>query len=88
MLLGRVIGALWGARHAEALNGAKLLCVAALDLQGQPTGAEIVAIDEQRAGPGDLVLVGVGSRVRDLTVGPTLPTKAVILAVVDDYEVS
>ena len=77
MILGRVIGAVWGARHADGLDGAKLLTVA------DSRGNRIVAIDNLGAGPGDRVLVAHGSRVRDLTVGGTVPLKDVVIAIVD-----
>jgi ethanolamine utilization protein EutN len=72
MRLARVIGAVWGARHAEGLDGAKLL----ITDRG-------VAIDRLGAGPGDRVLVAHGSRVRDLTVGEAVPLKDVVIAIVD-----
>ncbi len=77
MRLGTVIGPVWGARRAEGLTGHKLLRVA---LEG---GAEIVAVDGLRAGPGDRVLVAHGSRVRDLTVGADVADKDVVVAIVD-----
>jgi ethanolamine utilization protein EutN len=77
MTLGRVIGAVWGARHADGLDGAKLLTVE------NSAGARIIAIDKLGAGPGDRVLVAHGSRVRDLTVGEAVPLKDVIIAIVD-----
>jgi microcompartment protein CcmK/EutM len=81
MILGRVTGAVWGARKSETLAGSKLLTVRADD------GDEIVAVDQLAAGPGDRVLVSVGTRVRDLTVGAAVATKAVVVAIVDDVEV-
>ena len=66
------------ARHG--LDGCKLLRV---KLQG---GGELVAVDGMRAGEGDLVLVAHGSRVRDLTVGPEVATKDVVLAIVDGVD--
>ena len=83
MILGRVIGTVWGARRAEALAGNKLLRVQPLDAAGAASGGELVAVDQLTAGPGDTVLVAVGSRVRDLTVGATVPTKAVVVAIID-----
>jgi ethanolamine utilization protein EutN len=77
MVLGTVGGAVWGARQAAGLEGAKLLVIE------KPGGGRVVAIDRLGAGPGDQVLVGHGSRVRDLTVGETVPSKDVILAIVD-----
>ncbi len=72
-----MIGAVWGARHAEGLAGAKLLTVE------DGSGNRIIAIDNLGAGPGDRVLVAHGSRVRDLTVGETVALKDVVVAIVD-----
>ena len=82
MLLGRVIGFVWGARRAESLAGSKLLTVRT------DGGEELVAVDRLAAGPGDRVLVAVGSRVRDLTVGAGVATKAVVVAIVDGVEIA
>jgi ethanolamine utilization protein EutN len=82
MILGRVIGAVWGARHADGLDGAKLLTVE------DSRGNRITAIDKLGAGPGDRVLVAHGSRVRDLTVGATVALKDVIVAIVDGTDPS
>ena len=46
-------------------------------------GSRLVAIDALGAGPGELVLVAHGSRCRDLTFGPQVPTKDVVVAIVD-----
>jgi microcompartment protein CcmK/EutM len=78
--LGTVVGAVWGARHAGGLDGAKLLVVE------HGGGARVVAIDRLGAGPGDLVLVAHGSRVRDLTVGEAAALKDVVVAIVDGVD--
>ena len=78
MRLGRVKGALWGARHASGLDRQKLLKI---ELEG---GGVVIAVDGLAAGPGDRVLVAHGSRVRDLTVGAEVATKDVVVAIVDD----
>ena len=79
MRLATVVGAVWGARQARGLDGAKLLLV-------ESGGAQSVAIDKLGAGPGDRVLVAHGSRVRDLTVGEKLPLKDVVIAIVDGVD--
>ena len=71
------MGAVWGARHAEGLDGQKLLVVERAD------GSRAVAVDRLGAGPGDRVLVAHGTRVRDLTVGETVALKDVVIAIVD-----
>jgi microcompartment protein CcmK/EutM len=50
-------------------------------------GSRAVAVDRLGAGPGDRVLVAHGSRVRDLTVGETVPEKDIIIAIVDGMDV-
>ncbi len=80
MRLGRVVGAVWGAKHAAGLDGAKLLVVE------DAGGGRITAIDKLGAGVGDEVLVAHGSRVRDLTVGDAVALKDVVVAIVDGVD--
>jgi ethanolamine utilization protein EutN len=86
MILGRVRGPVWGARHAAGLDGAKLLEIEPLAVREGALAAggdALVAVDALGAGPGELVLVAHGSRVRDLTVGATVADKDVVVAIVD-----
>ncbi|MBM4373065.1 MAG: hypothetical protein FJ098_15530, partial [Deltaproteobacteria bacterium] len=96
-VLGKVIGAVWGAKETRLLDGMKLIEVRPVRLRGgtgpRDIGADlpdpdladgvVVAMDMLGAGVGEYVLVGHGSRVRDLTVGRALPDKEVVLAIVD-----
>jgi microcompartment protein CcmK/EutM len=87
--LARVIGPVWGARHAPGLDGVKLLEVELCG--GRPSaraeiGGRAVAVDGLGAGPGELVLIAHGSRVRDLTVGEGVPDKDVVVAIVDGVD--
>ena len=88
--------AVWPSARSAGLVGQKLLRVELMELadndwsldghnyQGlRPSGKVVVACDALHAGPGDLVLVAQGSRTRDLTVGRSVPTKTVTLAVLD-----
>jgi ethanolamine utilization protein EutN len=94
VLLGRVVGRLWAARQADTLGGRKLLLVrpdnagSARGGGGAPTGRLIVAVDGLDAGPGDRVIVAHGSRVRDLTVGPDVADKDVVIGIVDGLELA
>jgi hypothetical protein len=47
----------------------------------------IVAVDGLGAGPGERVIVAHGSRVRDLTVGPAVADKDIVVAIVDGLHV-
>lgn len=80
MLLACVVGPVWGARHAEGLNGRKVL-----ELR-TPQGGRLCAVDALGAGPGEWVLVAHGSRVRDLTVGAQVAEKDIIIAIVDGVD--
>jgi len=92
MKLGQVTGAVWGALRAPGLEHYKLLEIQPLDIGPGGTlvamGDPIVAIDPLQAGPGDRVLVGHGSRIRDIILKPPVPTKEVVIAIVDDLEVN
>jgi len=79
--LGKVVGAVWGARHAAGLSGDKLLVIERAD------GTRLIAVDRLGAGPGDRVLTAHGSRVRDLTVGESRALKDVVVAIVDGSDV-
>ncbi len=97
MKLCRVVGAVWGGKEAGSLGGRKLLAVrpvavargtspADIEADGERPelqGGIIVALDQLGAGIGEYVLVAHGSRVRDLTLGPGVPTKDVVVAIVD-----
>jgi len=97
MWLARVIGEVWGAQHVEGLDGLKLLETRRVRLgpgrtdaktAGVAHGDEItIAVDALGAGPGELVLVAHGSRVRDLTVGREHAVKDIVVAIVDVAEV-
>jgi ethanolamine utilization protein EutN len=82
MVIGEVVGRLWASRQAGALSGQKLLLVRPLKATS-PGDKLIVALDALHAGPGDRVIVARGSRVRDVTVGPAVPDKDVIVGIVD-----
>ncbi len=77
MLIGDVIGTVWGSRQAHGMAGVKLVVVRTAD------GAEIVAADKVGANPGETVLVANGSRVRDLVYDGRTPIKAVLVGIVD-----
>ena len=104
MLLARVEGSVWGARQAGSLQGSRLLVLRPLTARASGSGGSItvdadqqtlepaahtlVAVDRLGAGPGELVLVAHGSRCRDLTMGPELAAKEVVLAIVDRAQVT
>ena len=57
MLIGRVLGNVVSTQKNHKLEGTKLLLVQPLDLEGQPRGASVIAVDSVDAGVGDRVLL-------------------------------
>ena len=86
MLIGRVVGTVVASRKEERLVGAKLLVVRNLDVEGAEAGGYAVAVDAVGAGVGEVVLVATGSSARQTTVTHERPCDAVVMAIVDEWE--
>jgi microcompartment protein CcmK/EutM len=87
MLLGRVSGTLVASRKDPGLEGQKLLVLRQLDVDGSETGGHVVAVDGVGAGVGDVVLWASGSSARQTEATRDRPCDAVVMAIVDSWEV-
>jgi microcompartment protein CcmK/EutM len=87
MLLGRVAGTLVASRKDEGLQGQKFLVVRELGVDGKDTGGHVVAADSVGAGVGEVVLWASGSSARQTEYTRDRPCDAVIMAIVDSWEV-
>lgn len=87
MKMGRVIGAVVASRKDEKLQGLKLLVVRNLDLEMANEKGYVVAADAVGAGAGEVVLYATGSSARQTAVTDGRPVDAVIMAIVDEYDV-
>ena len=87
MLLGRVAGTLVASRKEENLEGLKFLVVRQLDVDNEETGGYVVAADAVGAGVGEVVLYATGSSARQTVLTHNRPCDAVIMAIVDTWEV-
>ncbi len=87
MLLGRVVGTLVASRKDESLVGQAFLLVRQLDLDGGETTGSVVAVDSVGAGEGDVVLWASGSSARQTEGTRDRPCDAVVMAIVDSWEV-
>jgi len=83
MVLGKVIGTLVASRKEPTLEGVKLLVVRACDVDGNPTGSPVIAVDAVGAGIGEVVLYCSGSSARQTQVTQNRPVDATIMAIVD-----
>jgi len=87
MLLGRVSGTVVASRKEPLIEGWKLLVVRQLDAQNSETGGYVVAADAVGAGVGEVVLYASGSSARNTELTRDRPCDAVIMAIVDTWEV-
>ena len=87
MLLGRVVGNLVATQKNDKLEGAKLLLVQPLDLEGRDRGTTVLAIDGVDAGEGDRVLLIQDGRSAQLVLGRGVAAvDAAVIGVVDAVE--
>ena len=87
MLLGRVAGTLVASRKEPSMEGLKLLVVRYLDVENEDTASFVVAADAVGAGVGEVVMVATGSSARQTEATRDRPCDAVIMAIVDTWEV-
>ena len=87
MLIGEVIGSVVSTRKDEQLLSHKLLVVQVRSHANEPKDQYVVAVDTVGAGPGDVVLYATGSSARQTTITKDKPCDAVVMAVVDSWDV-
>ena len=87
MQLGRVVGTLVASRKEALLSGMKFLVVKQIDESNQETGSYVVAADAVGAGEGEIVLYALGSSARQTELTKDRPCDAVIMAIVDSWDV-
>jgi microcompartment protein CcmK/EutM len=74
-------------RKEPSLEGLKLLVVRHLDVENKDLGSFVVAADAVGAGVGEVVLVATGSSARQTEATRDRPCDAVVMAIVDTWEV-
>jgi microcompartment protein CcmK/EutM len=87
MQLAKVVGSVVATRKEESLSGLKLLLVRPVDEEGRDGASVLVAADAVGAGPGELVLVASGSSARQTLATDKRPVDAVVMAIVDSWDV-
>lgn len=88
MQLGRVTGTLVASRKEALMAGMKFLVVKQIDENDSETGSYVVAVDAVGAGVGEVVLYASGSSARQTELTRDRPCDAVIMAIVDSWDVS
>jgi len=74
-------------RKEALMEGMKFLVVRQLDAANVETGGYVVAVDAVGAGPGEVVLYASGSSARQTELTRDRPVDAVIMAIVDSWDV-
>lgn len=84
MQIGRVIGTVVSTTKHHKIEGAKLLLVQPLTLDGKPKGAVVLTIDSVGAGVGEQVLIVIeGKSAGDALRRKAAPVDAAIIGIVD-----
>ncbi len=86
MLIGKVVGSVVATLKDEKLDNRKLLVVQVHDQQNKPKDQYVVAVDSVGAGNDDMVLYATGSSARQTTITENRPCDAVIMAIVDSWD--
>jgi microcompartment protein CcmK/EutM len=87
MFLGKVVGTLVATQKEASLNGLKFLVVRRLTVDNEDERGYVVAADAVGAGLGEVVMVATGSSARQTVMTDKRPCDAVIMAIVDSWEV-
>ncbi|HET7694922.1 MAG TPA: EutN/CcmL family microcompartment protein [Vicinamibacterales bacterium] len=87
MQICRVVGTVVATQKNRKLEGAKLLLVQPLSLEGQPRGTTLLAIDSVGAGVGERVLVVIEGKAAGQALGrKAAAVDAAIIGIIDAVE--
>ena len=85
MQIGRVIGTVVSTQQHRKLDGAKLLLVQPLALDGQPRGVAVLTIDSVGAGIGERVLIVIEGKAAGAALRrKAAPVDAAIIGIIDE----
>jgi microcompartment protein CcmK/EutM len=88
MLLGRVVGTLVSTVKDPKLEGLKFMVLQRLSIEGKPIDGYVVAVDAVGAGVEEIVMYATGSSARQTVWTDQRPCDAVIMGIVDTWEVN
>ncbi len=87
MNLAKVLGRVVSTHKEPSLDGLKLLMLGIAGPDGKPSGGSVVAVDAVGAGEGEYVLYASGSSARQTVATDGKPVDAVIMAIVDSWDI-
>jgi ethanolamine utilization protein EutN len=87
MQIGEVVGSVVATQKNRKLEGAKLLLVQPLTLEGKPRGTAVLAIDSVGAGIGERVLLVIeGKAAGDALGKKAAAVDAAIIGIIDTVD--
>ena len=87
MNLGKVVGTVVSTRKESSLDGLRFMVVKLVDENGKESGGQVIACDAVGSGPDEYVLVASGSSARQTSMTENRPCDAVIMGIVDMWDV-
>jgi microcompartment protein CcmK/EutM len=87
MILAKVVGTVVATQKEESMEGLKFLILQQVDTDGKLSGGFVVAADAVDAGVGEMVLYASGSSARQTIKTDKRPCDAVVMAIVDNWEI-
>jgi microcompartment protein CcmK/EutM len=69
------------------MEGLKFLVIKQVDVEGDDSGGYVIAADAVGAGVGEIVMFATGSSARQTEMTRDRPCDAVVMAIVDTWEV-
>jgi microcompartment protein CcmK/EutM len=87
MLLAKVVGTVVSTRKEKSMEGLIFLLLRQIDIDGKESGGVVVAADAVGAGIGEIVMFATGSSARQTIATDKRPCDAVVMAIVDNWEV-
>jgi microcompartment protein CcmK/EutM len=87
MLLARVVGTVVASKKDPKIEGLKFMLLRQVNPETLKEGGFVVANDAVGCGPGEYVLYASGSSARQTEMTKDRPCDAVIMAIVDTWEI-
>lgn len=87
MKLAKVLGTVVATEKDVKLDGFRFLMLGLWGPDDKPEGGSVVAVDGVGAGVGEMVLFAAGSSARQTVATDNKPVDAVVMAIVDSWEI-
>jgi len=85
--LAKVLGTVVATQKEPKLQGLRFLMLGVVGPDGKPAGGSVVAVDGVGAGVDEMVLFASGSSARQTAATENKPVDAVVMAIVDSWEI-